>query len=179
MGLKARGSRLAALGARREARCSRFKAHGLRPQAPGSRLTARCLMFEAPGLGRQAPGYMPTPKLGAQGSRPEVSAGLDARTLGRAWGLRLGARGSMFEVRGPRFEARGSRLEAGGSKRRRRRGSSSSPAKRQLRDREELVPRWRGAGTSVIRCVIPECVDLLLIQSPGVLQRRLYSLPLQ
>ena len=175
VGLDARGLRLATLAARREARCSRFKAHGPRPQAPGSRLTARCLMFEAPGLGHQAPGYMPTPRLGAQGSRPEASARLDARTLSRAWGLRLEARGSMFEVRGPRFEARSSRLAAGGSKRRRRRGSSSSPARRQLRDREELVPRWRGAGTSVIRCVIPECIDLLLIPSPGVLPRRLYS----
>ena len=179
MDLEARGQRLAILGAMCEALCSRFKVHGTRPQAPCSRLTARCLMFEAPGLGRQAPGYMPTPKLGAQGSRPEASAGLDARTLGRAWGLRLGARGSMFEVRGPRFEARGSRLEDGGSKSSRRRGLSSSPAKRQLRDREGLVPRSRGAGTYVIRCIIPECIDLLLIPSPGVLQRRLYSLPLQ
>ena len=153
-----------------EALCSRFKVHGTRPQAPCSRLTARCLMFEAPGSGHQDPGYMPKPRLGSQGPRPDASASLDAQTLGRARGLRLRARGSMFEVRGPRFEARGSRLEAGGSKRRRRRGSSSSLARRQFRDREELVPRWRGADTSGIRCVIPGCIDLLLIPSPGVLR---------
>ena len=175
VGLEARGPRLAALGARREARCSRFKALGPRHQAPGSRLKARCLTFEAPGLGHQAPRLHAAAE--ARGARLEARGQRKARCSDseqglrlEAWGSRLDVRGSRLEVRGPRFNAQGSMLEAGGSKRRRQRGSSSSPAMRQFRDRKELVPRWRGTGTSGIRYVVPECIDLLLISSPGVLQ---------
>ena len=139
-----------------EAHGSMLDVRGSRLGTPGSRLHA------------EAEARVPSPEARCQRQPrcPDSGQGLGLE----AWGSRLDVRGSRLKLRGPGFKARGSRLEAGGSKRRRRRGSSSSLARRQFRDREELVPRWRGAGPSGIRCVIPGCIDLLLIPSPGVLR---------
>ena len=164
-------------GSRRKARGAVLEVQGSRPQAPGPRLEAQGSMLDVRGSRLGAPDPRLHAAAEARGARLEARGQRKARCSDseqglrlEAWGSRLDVRGSRLEVRGPRFNAQGSMLEAGGSKRRRRRGSSSSPAMRQFRDRKELVPRWRGTGTSGIRYVVPECIDLLLISSPGVLQ---------